>query len=662
MEKENNLPEQPESSQDVVQGAPESSEKGSENVTEPEAEELVEISTEAEKEEKLPVEQKEVVSANSSEDQASDEDKDDDAGEENDEEDNADIKLLESIHLEGASKKDVYGTLKDISAMTDMRILDRALKEIGIAYDSIHEAEKEEARVAFIEAGNEEGDFLFKGDDTDQAYFDLFEKLRHKKQKYFSDLEKSRDENLHRKNVILEKLRELVDGEESTNSIKGLKELQEEWKSIGPVPGAQVKTLWANYHALVDRFYDHRSIYFELKELDRRKNLEGKIDLCKRAEDLVKHKNLKEAINSLNELHEEYKHIGPVPNTEQEALWQRFKAASDQVYAKRKDYIDNLKGELSANAEKKQELGEQATELAKFQSDKISDWNKRTKQLLELQKQWEAIGGLPREKSKIINKQFWSGFKGFFSNKNEFFKTLEGQREENLKLKDALLAKALELKESDDWVKTTNEFKKLQTEWREIGPVPDKVSNEIYKKFKKACDDFFERRRANGSVQDKEFEQNLKKKKDVCEMMEAYLNGETIELSEVYELFTKFAQIGFVPRNDIRKIQDRFDKLVARLLSLEDLTSTQKVEIATQLELSKVKGGGGGGFKLDKLEGNIRRKIGEIESNISQWKTNLDFFAQSKTADKLREEFDKKIEDAELEIVELKKQLKLLKQ
>jgi hypothetical protein len=661
MEKENNLPEQPESSQDVVQGEPESSAMGSEKVTEPETEGVNETPAEPVKE-VIASKEKEVDTPSISADELSLEEKDNDSSEESEEADNVDLKLLESIQLDGSSKKDAYDSLKAVSAMVDMRILDRALKEISTAYDGIHETEKEVAKGAFLEAGNEEADFLFKVDDIDQAYFDLFEKLRSKKQKYFSDLEKSREDNLQKKNLILEKLRELVDGEESTNSIKVLKELQEEWKRIGLIPSAQVKTLWANYHALVDRFYDHRSIYFELKELDRRKNLESKTELCERAEGLSKHKNLKEAINALNELHEEYKHIGPVPNTEQEALWQRFKAASDQVYAKRKDYIDNLKGELSANAEKKQVLGDQAAELANFQSDKISDWNKKTKQLLELQKQWEAIGGLPREKSKHINKQFWSGFKGFFSNKNEFFKALEGQREENLNLKDALLAKALILKESDDWVKTTNEFKKLQEEWREVGPVPDKVSNEIYKKFKKACDDFFERRRANGSVQDKEYEQNLKKKKEVCEMMEAYLNGETIELSEIYELFSKFAQIGFVPRNDIRKIQDRFDKLVARLLSLEDLTSTQKVEIATQLELSKMKGGGGGGFKLDKLEGNIRRKIGEIDSNIGQWKTNLDFFAQSKTADKLRIEFDKKIEEAELEMVELKKQLKLLKQ
>ncbi|MFT6882315.1 MAG: hypothetical protein ACJAVY_001112 [Marinoscillum sp.] len=661
MEKENNLPEQPESSQDVVQGEPESSAMGSEKVTEPETERVNETPAEPVKE-VIASKEKEVDTPSISADELSLEEKDNDSSEESEEADNVDLKLLESIQLDGSSKKDAYDSLKAVSAMVDMRILDRALKEISTAYDGIHETEKEVAKGVFLEAGNEEADFLFKVDDIDQAYFDLFEKLRSKKQKYFSDLEKSREDNLQKKNLILEKLRELVDGEESTNSIKVLKELQEEWKRIGLIPSAQVKTLWANYHALVDRFYDHRSIYFELKELDRRKNLESKTELCERAEGLSKHKNLKEAINALNELHEEYKHIGPVPNTEQEALWQRFKAASDQVYAKRKDYIDNLKGELSANAEKKQVLGDQAAELANFQSDKISDWNKKTKQLLELQKQWEAIGGLPREKSKHINKQFWSGFKGFFSNKNEFFKALEGQREENLKLKDALLAKALILKESDDWVKTTNEFKKLQEEWREVGPVPDKVSNEIYKKFKKACDDFFERRRANGSVQDKEYEQNLKKKKEVCEMMEAYLNGETIELSEIYELFSKFAQIGFVPRNDIRKIQDRFDKLVARLLSLEDLTSTQKVEIATQLELSKMKGGGGGGFKLDKLEGNIRRKIGEIDSNIGQWKTNLDFFAQSKTADKLRIEFDKKIEEAELEMVELKKQLKLLKQ
>ncbi|MFY0608469.1 MAG: DUF349 domain-containing protein [Cyclobacteriaceae bacterium] len=570
--------------------------------------------------------------------------------------------LLESLQLEGANKEEILEALNQVSNMTQMRVLDKALKEIGPLYNQIFDAEKDQAKEAFLSEENAAEDFQYKGDETDQAYFALFEKLRHKKHKFFSELEKSKDENLKRKEETLEKLRELVDGEESTTSINAVKALQEEWKSIGHVPAAYVKTLWASYNALMDRFYDNRSIYFELKELDRKKNLEAKQELCSRAEALAKSENLSEAIVQLNELHEEYKHLGPVPKDIQEELWQRFKAASDEIYSRRKDYYDGLKSELAENAEKKIALAEEVAKLVAFSSDKISDWNKKTKELLELQKKWEAIGGLPRDRSKAINKQFWGGFKQFFSNKNAFFKSLEGQREENLKKKEELLSKAIELKSSDDWEKTANEFKRLQNQWRDIGPVPDKVRNEVYKKFKKACDEFFDRKRANGSVQEKEFEKNLEKKEEICSMLEAYINSDTIELSEVYDLFGKFSSAGFVPRGAIKKIQARFDAIVEKLLQLKDLSDTQRVEIQTQLELSKMKGGGNSGHKLHKMESTIRRKIGDLENDIATWNTNLDFFAASKTADKLRADFDKKIESANVQIAELKKQLKLLKQ
>ncbi len=579
-----------------------------------------------------------------------------------DEGENEDEKLLGSLHLEDATKQEILDALNQVSEMTQMRVLDKALKEIGPHYDKIFEAEKKAAKASFVAGENDAEDFQFNGDETDQAYFQLFDKLRHKKHKFFSELEKSKDENLKRKEETLEKLRELVDGEESTSSINALKTLQEEWKSIGHVPSAYVKTLWANYNALMDRFYDNRSIYFELKELDRRKNLEAKKELCARAEALTDSDNLKEAIVQLNELHEEYKHLGPVPKEVQEELWQRFKAASDDVYSKRKDYYDGLKSELSENAEKKNALTEEVAKLVEFNSDKISDWNKKTKELLELQKKWEAIGGLPRDRSKVINKQFWGGFKQFFSNKNAFFKSLEGQREENLKKKEELLAKAEELKSSEEWEKAANEFKRLQNQWREIGPVPEKVRNEVYKKFKRACDEFFNRKRENGSVQEKEYEKNLVTKEETCSMLEAYLNSDTIELSEVYDLFGKFSSAGFVPRGAIKKIQARFDGIVEQLLQLPDLEDTQRVEIETQLELSKMKGGANSSHKLQKMEFTIRRKVSDLENNIATWNTNLDFFAASKTADKLRKEFDGKIESARTQIVELKKQLKLLKQ
>jgi len=681
-DKENKLPENLEDLQDGVQENPELTDEsttpedsGETSEAEPEEApkaEVEEASAEIAKTEETPAEEvveespkeapEPVAEVTANEDTQDDSASEDDSHDDDEDHGDEDDKLLESLHFDNPNKDELLAALKKVSGIEKMRVLDKALKEIKPPFDHIYEKEKEDALKNFVEAGNDAADFVYKGDDTDGQFFELYNQLRNKKQRFFSELEKSKDENLRRKNEILEKLRELVDGEESTASINTLKALQEEWKKLGQVPGAHVKSLWANYNALIDRFYDNRSIYFELKELDRRKNLEGKLELCARAEELVNLENIKEAIVQLNELHEEFKHIGPIPKEDQEPVWQRFKAASDEIYAKRKEFFDELKHDLNENADKKQALGDEAAEFVSFNSDKISDWNKKTKQLLELQKKWEAIGGLPRDRAKHINKHFWGNFKTFFANKNAFFKTLETQREENYNKKKELLEKAEALKNSEEWDQTANELKKLQNAWRDIGPVPEKYRNEVYQKFKAACDTFFERKRAQGSVQNKEFDQNLKKKEEICAMLEAYINADTIELGQVYDLLERYSEIGFVPRNAIKKIHDRYDDITNRLVSLEDLSDSQRSELETQVQLSKLKNSPHGGQKIQRKEGAIKRKLSSLESDIATWKTNLDFFADSKTADKLKADFNEKIEKATAEMEELKKQLQMLKQ
>jgi len=654
---ENKLPENQEGLKDGVQENPELAEQKDEPQKEETSAE--EVKEEAVEEPEATTDTEQVSSEEESGEDSSEEL--DHTDEEEDEEDE-DLKLLESIHFDAPDKEELYSALKKVSHMQNMRALDKALKEIKPHFDKLYDSEREEALKAFVDAGNDEADFVFKGEEIDTKFLETFENLRFKKQKYFSDREKEKDENLKKKTELLEQLRELVDGEESTASINTLKELQQQWRKLGPVPGAHVKSMWANYNAIIDRFYDNRSIYFELKELDRKKNLESKIEIVERAEELEKLDNIKEAIVQLNDLHEEFKHIGPIPKEDQEPVWQRFKAASDKIYAKRKEYFDVLKGELNENAEKKHNLGKEVEEFAQFNSDRISDWNKKTKQILELQKKWEAIGGLPRDRAKEINKLFWSNFKQFFANKSSFFKTLEGQREENLKKKQVLLEKALELQESSEWDKVANELKKLQNQWRDIGPVPEKFRNEVYQKFKAACDHFFERKRAKGSAQNEEFEKNLKKKEEICSMLEAYLNAETIELEEVYDLLDRYAEIGFVPRNAIKSIHNRFDEVTNKLLSLEDLADDQRSELQTQVQLSKLKNSPHGTQKINRKEGAIRRKISSLENDIATWKTNMDFFADSKTADKFKAEFKEKIGKAEEEIADLKRQLNLLHQ
>ncbi len=654
--------EEPEGQQELnVQNPSESSEPAAEVQSPPEApSEGSDENPEAEKE----------ITASASGDKKEEEnenkgqsDEDADKGEDDDHEDHEGAPdLLSSVDLESASKKQLLDLLKKHSHLEQIRVLDRGLKEIKPHYDSIYEAEKEEALKAFIDTGGTEADFEYKGDDTDRNFFELYDLLREKRHKFFANLEKEKDENLNKKNQILEELRELVDGEESTASINKLKELQSEWKKIGHVPGQFVKSLWANYNALIDRYYDHRSIYFELKELDRQKNLKGKLELCERAEALDKIDNIKSAITQLNELHEEFKHIGPIPREDQEPVWQRFKAASDKIYAKRKNFYEEVRKDQEKNMEVKKSLGDQVVEFTKFDSDRITEWNKKTKEILDIQKKWEAVGSLPREHAKEINKHFWGNFKEFFNNKNNFFKKLEGMREENLKKKEELLEKAETLKDSENWEDTANKLKSLQNEWREIGPVPEKFRNEVYKKFKAACDHFFERKRGKNQERNQEFEENLKKKEAVCDQLEAALNSDTIKLDDIYDLLDQYAEIGFVPRQAIKAIHGRFDSITNQLISLEELSEDQRNELKTQVQVNKLKGSPHGGQKINRKENAIKRKISSIEGDITTWKNNLEFFANSKTADKLKNDFQNKIVSAEKELDTLKKQLDVLHQ
>lgn len=539
---------------------------------------------------------------------------------------------------------------------------DNRLKAIAPFFNAIVSSEREVALNKFKEDGGDAADFDYK--DEDAAKFnEYFKIIKERKSKYFVSLEKQKEDNYKHKLEVLEKLRELVDGEENNTSINALKSLQEEWKSIGSIPGQHVQTLWANYHAIIDRFYDHRSIYFELKELDRKKNLKAKVVIVEKAEELNKIEDFREATSILNELHEEFKHIGPVPRDDQEALWERFKTASDAVYANRKEFVEKQKLVFEENLVKKQVVVEKVKAFVGFDSDRINDWNAKTKEILVVQKEWEAIGGIPRDKAKAINKDFWGIFKGFFNDKNAFFKKLEAFRGENLEKKNKLVDQANEIKESEDWQKAAESLKRLQREWKEIGPVPEKHRNEVYERFRAACDHFFNKKREHDQEADKEFYANLEKKKEICAKINELAKSETFDADKVYELVDQYAELGFVPRKDIKYIKSEFDKAIQSVLkNAKGLSDEELDDLRINLQLTQIKGGPDANRKLNRKEHTIKRKISGLEEDVNLWQTNILFFANSKNADKLKSEFEEKIEKAKSDITHLKKELKILNQ
>ncbi|MGM0581865.1 MAG: DUF349 domain-containing protein [Bacteroidota bacterium] len=558
------------------------------------------------------------------------------------------------------NKEQLVEAIKEISKSDNFKKADRIINEIKPVFDEIYEAEKKEALDKFLADGGEEADFAMKHDELNERFEANYQLYRDRRKKHYRELEHQKDENLKTKLEILDRLRDLVDGEETITSLNVIKDIQKEWKSVGPVPGNQSKTLWANYNALLDRYYDQRSILFELKELDRKKNLEAKTELCVKAEELAQSEDVPYAIKHLNDLHEEYKHIGPVPKEEQEPLWQRFKAASDAIYEKRKEFVKNLKEIQAENLEKKEQIIEKLNPFLEFDSDRIKEWNAKTKEILAIQKEWEATGQVPKENAKEINKNFWGNFKQFFANKHEFFKRLDSMREENLKKKQEFVEKAKELSESTDWNKTADQLKGLQRQWKEVGPVPEKFRESIYKEFKAACDKFFENKRAGSKDAQKEFEDNLKAKEDIIAQINSLEPGDLDQL-EAYE--QAYGKIGFVPKEAIQKVKEDFSKAIQNFIDKSEdvLDDEQKEKVKLMAQLTKIMSGPNSDRKLNQKENSIRKKIGDLQNDIVTWKNNMEFFASSKTADKVKKEFEEKIDEAEKEISLLKKQLRIVR-
>jgi hypothetical protein len=571
---------------------------------------------------------------------------------------------LEEEHVDYShyTKPQLVAVIKDLSKESNFKRVDNILKEIKPLYDEFREKERAEALSKFTSSGGTVEDFEYKGDEHDIAYDANLKLIRDRRGQHFKAQEEKKTDNLKRKEEVLEKIRLLADADSSNQQFDAFKELQKEWKSIGPVPGPQAKTLWANYHALVDRFYDNQSIYFELKELDRKKNLESKLELCARAEKLADVTIIKDAIRELNELHHEFKHIGPVPKDEKEMVWQRFKTASDAVYARRDEYLQKLQQELHVNLDHKVKLTDDVQPFATFTSDRIKEWNQKTKEILDVQKQWEVIGGLPRAKAKEVNKKFWSAFKTFFNNKNTFFKKLDEEREKNLQAKNDLIKKALELKESHDWEKTSNELKTLQQKWKDIGPVPEKFREKVFKEFKEACDFFFDQRRNQQGKLDNEQAENLKAKEEVCAELESHAANQTATAELLRSLQDRFNGIGFVPRKDINNIRARYHEAVDKFVgAISGFSEDDKSKLLLENQLSDLKNDPMAERKIFQKELAIRKKISKVENDIALWKNNLEFFGRSSNADSVRAEFNDKIKTATDHLKQLKDQLKLLK-
>ncbi len=613
------------------------------------------------------------------------ENEDDDTSIEAAADDEDDAEEADDIEYGQLSKAELIAVLdkemEDLSAPTvataRFKKADALVKEIRPILDQLKRNEWNGAKEKYVtDTGSEDG-FEYKHDENTRRIEELTKEIRSKRKDFFQKLEKSKDQNFTQKTELLQRLRELVDTDDShetgaadiKSSWEEFKKIQEEWKQAGNVSSPHNGTLWATYNALIDRYFSNRNIYFELKELDRKRNSELKTELCEKIENLVKtlgnRPMTRELLNEGNQIFEDYKHVGPAPREEQEVLWQRFKKSLDTLYDARRAQYDDQKKTMVEVYEQKSKIYEAIVPYTTFSSGSINEWNTKSKEIIAHQEAWVATKGpMPREEGKQLSKKFWAALKTFFSNKGEFFKQLESKRETNLKAKTELCEQVEQIVESgEDTPANTQRIIELQKQWKGVGQVPEKFKNSIYTRFKQSCDAYFEQKRSKNKEQDKDFDDNLAQKKKLCERIEkAAADPKDSTLSHLNDFKEEWAKIGFVPRKEMQTIQKRYIAAINDYVSaIGKLSTKEKEQVVLESEVEMVKEGDSS-RNLYRKESDIRRKVTQLENDIALWQNNIEFFAKSKSADKLKAQFEEKIKKASDQLNDLKHQLTIIQE
>jgi len=569
----------------------------------------------------------------------------------------------ELIDFSKLSKSELMHLLQELKLEHGASKANSILKQIKSNFDNHVEMDKQSALQKYAAEGGDTADFEFKKEEIHQQFEKLHDVLREKITGIFSSAEKEKEKNLAIKKQILENLRELIAQEETNKSIIALKEYQEQWRKTGPVTNAAHQELWQSYTALIDRFYNNRSIYFELKELDRKKNHEAKVEICEKAEQLLHHDSINHAIRELKTLHEEYKSIGPVPKEVQEELWQKFKDVSDKIYDKRTAYLNEIKTQQDQALVSKEQIIEKLQDFASYNSDRIDDWKIKTAELLALQEEWKKIGNVPFEASKEISKRFWASCKAYFANKETFFSALEAKKKNNLSLKVALCEQAEALQHSEDLQNSTIVFKDLQKQWDKIGSVPIKQKEAIFARFKLACDTFFQKKRDLFNEQEKQYEINLEEKLAICAQIETLGKEGKADEVALRSLQAQYNAIGFVPKDKIKQVQDKYNEAINTFIASIDQLGDGKSnnDLKLSLEISALKNSPDADKKIMKREGDVVKQINTLKAEINQYGTNMEFFGRSATAEKMKKEIQVKIDVAKEELKKLEAQLKIIK-
>ena len=482
--------------------------------------------------------------------------------------------------------------------------------------------------------------------EIERGFKDLYSQYKVKRSAYTQELEKNKEENYQEKLAVIEDLKALVEASEDLKeTFPRFREIQNRWRAIGPVPQAKVKDLYDTYQHYVEKFYDYVKINKEFRDLDFKKNLEAKENLCEKAEKLSEEEDVVGAFRTLQKLHEQWKELGPVSKEFRESVWERFRAATAVINKIHQAYFESQKGNQKENLEAKTALCEKVEAIAQAEVKDSTDWNALTKEIESIQKEWKKIGFASKKDNQKVYDRFRAACDAFFAKKREFYSEFKNQMQDNLAKKIELCEKAEALKDDTDWKKTSDAFIELQKQWKEIGPVSRKKSEQVWKRFRAACDAFFDNRDKHfGSVNSEQGE-NLQKKRDLIEEIRKYEVEDKEEAREaLHEFQERWNAIGFVPFKEKARIQEAFRKAVNEKFGEFRETGSRyagKAERAVRSE-------------RDRLVQKFMKK----EQEIATWENNMGFFAASKNADALLEELNKKIDIAKQELAKLEEEIK----
>ena len=558
------------------------------------------------------------------------------------------------------SKEEILAKLKEIA--THVEEAPKAdIDSLKQAFYKLHNAEQEAAKKQFIENGGSAEDFIPTPDPAEEEFKNVMSVIKEKRSELAAEQEKQREMNLQVKLSIIEELKELVESPDDPNkNYAEFKKLQQQWNEVTLVPPAKVNELWKNYQLYVEKFYDLLKLNNEFREYDFKKNLEIKQRLCEAAEKLAEEPDVVSAFHQWQKLNEEFRDTGPVAKEQRDEIWARFKAATTAIHRRHQQHFEALKEKERNNLDQKTVICEIVEAIDCNELTTPSQWEEKAQEVIALQAKWKTIGYAPQKMNVQIYERFHKACDEFFHKRGEFFKSMKENMSANLEKKRALCEKAEALKDSTDWKATADALTKLQKEWKTIGPVNKRHSNEVWKRFITACDYFFDQRNKAQSSQRSQEQENLEKKKAIIEQLNAIdENADSEEAAQLVRDLTKqWNSIGHVPIKEKDKIYKRYRTIVDQLFDRFHISASNRKLSNFKASVSSMQEGGS---QLYREREKLVRIYENMKSELQTYENNLGFLnASSKKGSSLLLELNRKVDKLKADIELAKEKIKVL--